>query len=94
MPVAMITTSATRSPPAVKLSRGRPFTSAIFVSLTPVRTFTPWRFSHASTSPAPVSSIIRGRMRGATSTIVSEAPRARMELRMVNAMKPAPTMTT
>jgi hypothetical protein len=55
---------------------------------------TPWRRNHPSTSSAPVSSIIRGRMRGAISTMVSRAPRARIELRMVKAMKPAPTITT
>ena len=44
--------------------------------------------------PAHASSTMRGRMRGATSTIVSLAPRARIALRIVNAMNPAPTMTT
>ena len=37
---------------------------------------------------------MRGRIRGATSTIVSLAPRARIAFRIVNAMNPAPTMTT
>jgi hypothetical protein len=37
---------------------------------------------------------MRGKMRGAISTMVSLAPRARMELRIVKAMKPAPTMAT
>ena len=37
---------------------------------------------------------MRGRMRGAISTIVSLAPRARIEFRIVNEMKPAPTITT
>ncbi len=33
-------------------------------------------------------------MRGAISTIVSRAPSARIEFKIVNAMKPAPIMTT
>ena len=37
---------------------------------------------------------MRGRIRGATSTMVSFAPSARIELRIVNEMKPAPIMTT
>ena len=37
---------------------------------------------------------MRGKIWGAISTIVSRAPSARIEFRIVNAMKPAPTMTT
>ena len=94
MPVAMMTTSQTMSPAPANLSRLRPFASSILASLAPVRIVTPCFVSQSSTSFAPVSSIIRGRMRGASSTIVSVAPSDRIELRMVKAMKPAPTMTT
>ena len=59
-----------------------------------MRTATPFFSSHVWTRAAPVSSIIRGRIRGATSTIVSFAPSERLEFKIVNAMNPAPTMTT
>ena len=95
MPVAMMTTSATRSAPAAKRRRLRPLTSSIFVSLAPVRTVTPCRLrASPRPAPAPVASTMRGRMRGAISTMVSLAPSERIELRIVNEMKPAPTITT
>ena len=94
MPVAMITTSHRMSRPPLKRSRVRAPRSSIRVTAAPVRTSTPWRRSQPSTSSAPVGSIIRGRMRGAISTIVSRAPSARIEFKIVNAMKPAPIMTT
>ena len=94
MPVAMITTSHTRSPPDANLTRFLPRASSIFVTLTLVRMVTPCARSHSSTTSAPASSIMRGRIRGATSTMVSLAPSARIELRMVNEMKPAPIITT
>jgi hypothetical protein len=55
---------------------------------------TPFFVSHAATISAHAASTIRGRMRGATSTMVREAPRERMAFRIVKAMNPAPTMTT
>src|SRR3989338_6781622 len=94
MPVAMITRSQARGAPEANTRRLPPFASSIRVSVTPVRTVTPWSASHRATRPAPVSSIIRGRIRGATSTIVSRAPSERIEFRIVNAMNPAPTSTT
>src|SRR5207247_1459884 len=94
MPVAIITTSQTMSPPAAKRSRLRPLASSILASRAPVRIATPCFASQPSTSVAPASSIMRGRMRGSISTIVSLAPRARIEFRIVKAMNPAPTMTT
>ena len=94
MPVAMITTSHARSAPEANFSRFLPLTSSILVALTLVRMATPWALSQPSTISAPASSTMRGKIRGATSTMVSLAPRARIELRMVNEMKPAPTMTT
>ena len=71
-----------------------PFASSMRATFAPVRTVTPWSLSHVWTSAAPVSSIMRGKMRGAISTIVSLAPSDRIEFRIVNAMKPAPTITT
>ena len=94
IPVAMITRSAGRSGHFLNLRRLFPRASSIFASVTPVRIFTPCFLSHASTSAAPLSSTIRGRMRGAISTIVSLAPSDRIEFRIVKAMNPAPTMTT
>ena len=69
-------------------------TSSMLTSWAPVRMLTPLRINQSATNLAPVSSTMRGRMRGAISTMVSWAPRARMEFRMVKAMKPAPTITT
>ncbi len=94
MPVAMMTTSAMRSDPAANFRRLRPLTSSILASFALVRTVTPCAFSQSSTTPAPMSSTIRGRIRGASSTTVSLAPSERIELRIVNEMKPAPTITT
>ena len=94
MPVAMMTTSAIRSPPEANFRRFRSLASSIFVSFAPVRMLTPWALSQPSTSSPPVASTMRGRMRGATSTIVSLAPSERIEFRIVKEMKPAPTITT
>ena len=94
MPVAMMITSASRSEPSLNERRRRPACASIPVSVAPVRISTPCFRSHASTSDAPWRSIMRGRIWGAISTMVSFAPSARIELRMVKAMKPAPTITT
>jgi hypothetical protein len=93
-PVAMMTTSAKIGSPFLKESFRFPFHSSIFVIVAPTRSVTPWRSSQPATIRAQASSTMRGRIRGATSTMVSEAPRARMAFRIVNEMKPAPTMTT
>src|ERR1051326_6313340 len=94
MPVAMITTSPTTSPPDLNRRRLRPLTSSTAVTALFVRTVTPCFSSQVCTSFAAASSTMRGRMRGAISTIVSLAPSDRIELRIVNAMNPAPTITT
>ena len=94
MPVAMITTSAGSASPFFTWRMRVPRRSSIRVTVTPVRIATPCRVSHPATIPAQPASTILGRMRGATSTMVSRAPRERMALRMVKEMKPAPTMTT
>src|SRR5215472_12691963 len=80
--------------PFLKESLRRPFHSSMRVRVAPTRRVTPCCSSHRATMFAHASSTMRGRMRGATSTMVSEAPRARMAFKMVKAMKPAPTMTT
>ena len=90
MPVAMITRSAVSGAPFLKESFRLPPACSILVTVAPVRTATPWSSSHRCTMPAQASSTMRGRMRGATSTIVSLAPRARIAFRIVKAMKPAP----
>ena len=94
MPVAMMTTSATMGSPVLK--RELPLALRVLdpVTVVPARMVTPCLRATPSTSAAHVSSTMRGRMRGATSTMVSLAPRARIEFRIVNEMKPAPTITT
>jgi len=94
MPVAMMTTSAKMGAPFLKVSFRLPFHSSILVRVAPARMVTPWSSSQRATMVAQASSTMRGRMRGATSTMVRAAPRERMAFRMVKEMKPAPTMTT
>ena len=92
MPVAMITTSAaSRLALLERRACACRRDSSIAVSVAPVRSVDAVLLEPPlRRCAAHAASTMRGRMRGATSTMVSVAPRARIAFRIVKAMKPAP----